>query len=100
MLNTSVTGEKLSDLVNNIATCVDNIIYETQGTLDISPNMDQDVMADADDVVAILGDIRNELLDLGDDVVESPGDRGLKQKIANSSYEIAKHSKELLAILD
>ena len=93
------SGDALSSLVNSISNCVDNIIYETQGTLDISPDMNQDVMADADDVVAVLGDIRNELLDLGDAIIDNPTDRAMKQKIANSSYEVAKNSKELLAIL-
>lgn len=95
----SLSVDALVTPINNICTCVDNIIYETQGTLDISPNMNQDAMADADDVVAILGDIRTELLDMCKAIIASPSDRALKQKIANSSYEVAKNSKELLVIL-
>jgi hypothetical protein len=98
MLKTNATGDPLVSLVNNIATCVDNIIYESQGTLDISPGMSQDAMADADDILAVLGEIRNEILDLGDTVMDTPGDRSLKQKIADSSYEVAKETKALASV--
>ena len=90
MKKPATTGEELSGLVNDISQCVDNIIYETQGTIDTAPGLSNDLLNDADDVLAILGDIRNELLDLGDDIIDQPGDRQIKQKVANSSYEIAK----------
>lgn len=82
--------DNVTKFINSIATCMDNIIYETQGTLDISPQMNQDAMADADDILAVLGDIRNELLDLNDMIIKTPSDRAIKQKVGTLSYEVAK----------
>jgi chromosome segregation ATPase len=90
MKQSSTTANELSTLVNEISQYVDNIIYETQGTIDTAPGISNETLNDCDDVLDILSNIRNELLDLGDDIVVQPGDRQLKQKVANSSYEIAK----------
>lgn len=93
-------GDDILDLVNSIATCIDNIIYETQGTMDTSPDVGKDLLDDSDDIMNILSDLRLELLDLGDDFVRAPNDRAIKQKVANSSYDVAKQAKDLLSILD
>ena len=100
MLKSSVTGDELNGVVGKIASCIDKIIYETQGTLDISTSLSNAIIDEADAIVTDMGDINNELLDLGDDLLEAPGDRGIKQKIANTSYEIAKQSKDLLSLLE
>ncbi|KAJ3322145.1 component of the polarisome [Boothiomyces sp. JEL0866] len=92
--------DTVTKFINSIATCMDNIIYETQGTLDISPQMNQDAMADADDILAVLGDIRNELLDLNEMIIKTPSDRAIKQKVGTLSYEVAKQAKDLLVVLD
>jgi hypothetical protein len=83
-------ADEISSLVNEISQFVDNIIYETQCTIDTAPGLSNELLNDADDVLAILTDIRNELLDLGEDILDHPEDRQIKQKVANSSYEVAK----------
>jgi methyl-accepting chemotaxis protein len=90
-------ADEISSLVNEISQFVDNIIYETQGTIDTAPGLSNDLLNDADDVLAILTDIRNELLDLGEDILDHPEDRQIKQKVANSSYEVAKVKLTYLA---
>ncbi|KAJ2998072.1 component of the polarisome [Globomyces sp. JEL0801] len=99
MKDPGATGDELLDYINKVATNVDNIIYETQGTLDTSPEISDQVANEADEIALILSDIRNEFLDLGDIIYDAPNDKTTKQKLANSSYEMAKQAKELLAIL-
>ena len=100
MLKTQTSGDAINDIIVQIATCIDKIIYETQGTLDISTSMPNSMIDDADAIVADLGDINNELLDLGEDLIDSPGDRDITQKIANTCYETAKISKDLLGLFE
>jgi cob(I)alamin adenosyltransferase len=90
MKKPNTNADEISALVNEISQFVDNIIYESQGTIDTAPELTNELLNDADDVLAILSDIRNELLDLGEDILDHPEDRQIKQKVANSSYEVAK----------
>ncbi|KAH6559731.1 hypothetical protein BASA60_003246 [Batrachochytrium salamandrivorans] len=101
MRSASTRGEDLHDLINEIVNFVDNIAYESRGTFDASRGaMHPDMRADAEDVISTMIDSRERLLVLCDAIMDNPGNKPVKQKVANSSYEIAKHAKELLAILD
>ncbi|KAI8928418.1 hypothetical protein BC831DRAFT_503408 [Entophlyctis helioformis] len=100
MRDPAALGEDLQDLINEIINFVDNIVYETRGTFDATRNADPDMRADAEDVLLVMTDVRELLVDHSEDIMDNPANKTVKQKVANSSYEIAKHAKELLAILD
>jgi uncharacterized protein YukE len=96
MRNSATPPTALQKLLGTVQTIVDNIIYETKLTLSesgTSPNL----RADCKVVLELLEDDREKLITMAKDVTK---DRSVKQQIANSSYEIAKHAKELLSIID
>lgn len=95
----STTGSYLFGLCSDIAQLVDNIVYETQGSINIDPNLSDNLLNDVDDLLALLNDIRTEILDLGDSLLDGPENRGVKQQLANACYDVERHAKELIDIL-
>eukprot|EP00842_Homolaphlyctis_polyrhiza_P002047 jgi/Hompol1/2843/HPOL_006188-RA len=99
MKDTSATSDELQDLINEIINFVDNIVYETRGTFDVTRSLHPDIREDADNVLVIMAEVRETLLDLCDEVARDPTSKSVKQKVASTSYAIAKRAKELLTIL-
>ena len=89
MKKSNPSADEISALVNEISQFVDDIIYESQGTMDTAP-LSPERLDEADEVLAILTDIRSELLDLSDDILDRPDDKQISKSLANSSYEVAK----------
>ena len=89
MRQPSAEGNDMQRLINNVMNFVENIIFETRSTFDITPDLHPDMRADCDDILELLEDDRDKLLDMADQIITSK-DRGIKQQIANCSYEIAK----------
>lgn len=87
MTKQTTSASYITGIISDIAQCVDNIVYETQGTIDIDNNLSDAVLNDCDDVLALLSDIRNDILDMGDLDLE---DRNVKQKLQDNGYEIQK----------
>jgi hypothetical protein len=79
MRNPTVVSDDVLGLVDGIAQCIDT-----------SADVGKSLLDESDEVLAILGELRLDILDLGDDFVKSPRDRAIKQKVANIAYEIAK----------
>lgn len=89
----------MSDLVNDIYICVDDIIYEAQGTLDTTNELKKAAIEDADHQLDVLTDVRTELYRLTDKVLQNPKDRDIKQQITDSVSDALQFSKDLLTIL-
>lgn len=81
---------EITSLVDNILVFVDNIIFETKATIDATPSLHQDMVADCDDVLEFLEQDRKRLLILIEKVGDLHDQRAAKQEIANCSYEMAK----------
>ncbi|KAJ3320409.1 hypothetical protein HDV06_005332 [Boothiomyces sp. JEL0866] len=95
----SSNGKQMSDLVNDIYICVDDIIYEAQGTLDTTNELKKAAVEDADHQLDVMTDLRTELYRLTDKVVQNPKDREVKQQITDSVSDALQYSKDLLTIL-
>ncbi|KAJ3255908.1 hypothetical protein HK103_005824 [Boothiomyces macroporosus] len=95
----SGNGKQMSDLVNDIYICVDDIIYEAQGTLDTTNELKKAAIEDADHQLDVLTDVRTELYRLTDKVLQNPKDRDIKQQITDSVSDALQFSKDLLTIL-
>lgn len=54
----------------------------------------------ADEILDELSAANEALVGLGKTLVEMPGSKSLKQKVASSSYEIAKFVKELINVVE
>jgi hypothetical protein len=89
----------MSDLVNDIYICVDDIIYETQGTLDTTSDLKKPAIEVADRQLDVMTDIRTELYRLTDKILQNPKDRDIKQQISDSVSDALQYSKDLLGIL-
>ncbi|KAI8892173.1 hypothetical protein BC833DRAFT_393414 [Globomyces pollinis-pini] len=98
MKQSDSTEDQIIQYINEIADNVDNIVYETQGSIDNS-NLKRNVIEDTDDILAKLSEVRLDILDYGDVLVEDLKDQFTKQKITNATYDIAKFAKELMKIL-
>jgi hypothetical protein len=85
MRNTSASPEDLKKLLLNVQTIVDNIIFETRLTLS-EFTVKKTVKDDCEEVLRLLESDYEKLGIMAKDV----NDRGVKQQIANSSYEVAK----------
>lgn len=93
MRQTSVYGDEFKDTVSGITTIVDNLITVTRGTIggpNGGPYKDR-----GENILDDLGDANATLENLGDSMVKDPQSRSLKQKLASSSYEIAKVKQEI-----
>ena len=101
------TGNEIQEFVNEIVNFVDNVVYESNETFGThTSSIRHRVRLDAEDVLAVMGEVRDKLSDLGEDVGSRSSSTSVqsrkltRQKLANLSYEIAKYAKELLDVLD
>jgi hypothetical protein len=99
MSHSDPDGKIISDLIADIAQTVDNIVYETQGTIDNDKTLESRLVNECDKILDLLNNNRFDLLDLGAIALESTYNKDIRQKLANTSYAIAKYSKELINIL-
>ena len=98
MRQSQTFGDDFKDTIAGITSIVDNLVGVSRRTLS-RPSAAQF----RDRGETILGDLTaaNEKLErLGDDMIESPQSKTLKQKLASASYEIAKYVKELISLIE
>jgi hypothetical protein len=90
-------GQEFTDTVNGITSIVENLVKVATQTLS-KPSAAQF----RDRGLAILQDLSSanvRLEELGVSMVNSPQSKTLKQRLASSSYEIAKYVKELISLI-
>ncbi|KAJ3256268.1 hypothetical protein HK103_005631 [Boothiomyces macroporosus] len=78
------------NLVNSVYNNLDNIIYETQGTLDITTDIMEDAIRKADSMLDIMFDVKEELGDLAARIERNNVDKNMKQKLTNATIDAGK----------
>ncbi|KAI8811148.1 hypothetical protein BJ742DRAFT_152785 [Cladochytrium replicatum] len=94
---TQLDPPEVSRTIGGITGIVDNLVRKTRSTLSRDTGESR---GRAEGVLRELGNSNMRLEQLGREMVENPGSKALKQKLASSSYEIAKHVKELVSLID
>ncbi|KAI8928422.1 hypothetical protein BC831DRAFT_448651, partial [Entophlyctis helioformis] len=95
MRDTYADGETIQNVMDDVASDIDVMILQTENIGRIVDALAQDL---ADTRQSLLAS-RQTLDSLGEQVLIAPHNRALKQKIANATYELAKHAKALLQLL-
>lgn len=98
MKHETTTGDDYVSTVNGIITIVDHIIAITEGTLEEPAG--HPYKKEGFYIVEELGKANIRLDTLGESIHENPNSKTLKQKLASSSYDIAKYVKELISLLE
>ncbi|KAI8822407.1 uncharacterized protein EV422DRAFT_523906 [Fimicolochytrium jonesii] len=91
-------GQSFSDTVTSITTIVDNLVTVSRTTLAKPAAAEFQTRGEM-----ILQDLSNsnvKLDELGRNMLAMPQSKTLKQKLASSSYEIAKYVKELISLIE
>ncbi|KAI8848661.1 hypothetical protein BC829DRAFT_443611 [Chytridium lagenaria] len=93
----SANGKEFQDIIIGITRTVNEVIMESdRSIMDVaSPDLRDRIKPVLDDLSAA----NQKLNDLGYAIVEQPQSKTLKQRIASSSYDIAKFVKELISII-
>lgn len=95
--NTPV-GQEFDDTVRSITDIVYNLVKVSTHTLS-KPSAAR-FRADGEAILKDLSKANIDLEDLGISMLNSPQSKTLKQKLASSSYEIAKFVKELISLIE
>jgi hypothetical protein len=98
MRSSSTSGHELEKIICVITDHIDVVIFESKGTF--SQHGHRDLAEDALNLLSSLSDTKNLLDSLGKKIAHDSSNKSFKQKIANTSYEIAKYAKELLSLLE
>ena len=81
-------GQDFKDTVSGITTIVDNLVTVSRRTL-AKPSA-SDFRTRGELILQDLAQANDKLEELGESMVNSPQSKTLKQRLASSSYEIAK----------
>ncbi|KAJ3098420.1 component of the polarisome [Phlyctochytrium planicorne] len=94
----SANGEEFRDIIAGITRTVNEVIRESDRcTMEVgSDDLRDRTKPVLDDLTAA----SHKLDDLGYSILEQPQSKTLKQRIASSSYDIAKFVKELISIIE
>ncbi|KAJ3044235.1 component of the polarisome [Rhizophlyctis rosea] len=96
------SGTHYKKTIDSISNTVDEIVLRSRQTLGPggAAGVGDDTRKQGAVILEVLEGARGKLDELASGIVETPGSKVLKQRIANSSYEVAKHVKELLSLLE
>jgi F420-0:gamma-glutamyl ligase len=98
MRSSSTSGHELEKFIHVITDHIDVVIFESKGTF--NQHGQRDLAEEALDLLSSLSDTKNVLDSLGKKIANDSSNKSVKQKIANTSYEIAKYAKDLLSLLE
>lgn len=98
MRQSQTFGDDFKNTINGITSIVDNLVIVSQKTL--SRPLASSFRSRGEVILSDLTGANDKLETLGVDMIESPQSKTLKQKLASASYEIAKHVKELISLLE
>ncbi|KAJ3300620.1 Serine/threonine-protein kinase smu1 [Borealophlyctis nickersoniae] len=90
------SGAHYKETIDSISNTVDEIVARSSRTLSAGAGVGvkEDFARKGEVVLEILQEAKRKLDDLAVGIVETPGSKMLKQRIANSSYEVAKVSAD------
>ncbi|KAI8911117.1 hypothetical protein EDD86DRAFT_204432, partial [Gorgonomyces haynaldii] len=97
MRQTTPFGPEFKDIVNDIIRIVDLVIDTSSDTFDL-PSAAR-LKKQGNDILDQLAGANTRLDELGEAMIQSPANKSTKQKLASSSYEIAKYVKELISLV-
>ena len=89
-------GQDFTDTVNRISNIVENLVKVSRRTL----SKNSSIRDRGENILNDLSSANIKLEELGISMVNSPPSKSLKQKLASSSYEIAKYVKELISLIE
>ncbi|KAJ8323227.1 hypothetical protein, variant [Batrachochytrium dendrobatidis JEL423] len=98
MRQSSSFGQGFKDTVGGITSIVDNLVDVSRDTLNRPPGAAY--RANGGEILKELAAANIRLDELGTSMINSPQSKALKQKLASSSYEIAKFVKELISLIE
>ncbi|KAI9094657.1 hypothetical protein DFS34DRAFT_582702 [Phlyctochytrium arcticum] len=98
MRQSTTFGQDFKDTVSGITSIVDNLVTVSRRTL--SKPSATEFRNKGELILQDLGNANLKLEELGVSMVNSPGSKTLKQRLASSSYEIAKYVKELISLIE
>jgi hypothetical protein len=98
MRSPSSSGPELKHFIRKVIDRIDAVVDESQ--LTFSKHGDDELVMDANDLIDALSTARSTMDGLVEDIMAESSNKSIKQKIANTSYEIAKTVKELLGLLE
>ncbi|TPX71731.1 hypothetical protein SpCBS45565_g00893 [Spizellomyces sp. 'palustris'] len=98
MRQTSTLTPDFSATVSGITSIVDNLVTVSQSTL--SKPSALEFRSRGEGILSDLSAANIRLEELGKSMVSEPGSKSLKQRLASSSYEIAKYVKELISLIE
>ncbi|KAI9341555.1 hypothetical protein DFJ73DRAFT_843655 [Zopfochytrium polystomum] len=98
MKSNAPIGQEFDDTVRSITDIVFNLVKVSNNTLN-KPSAAQ-FRNSGEAILQDLSAANIKLEDLGVSMLSSPQSKSLKQKLASSSYEIAKYVKELISLIE
>ncbi|KAH9275123.1 hypothetical protein BASA83_002347 [Batrachochytrium salamandrivorans] len=98
MRQSSNFGQGFKDTVTGITNIVDNLVEVSRSTLNRPPGAE--FLERGENILQELSTANIRLDELGTSMINSPQSKTLKQKLASSSYEIAKFVKELISLIE
>ncbi|KAL3897860.1 MAG: hypothetical protein SGCHY_003132 [Lobulomycetales sp.] len=98
MRQTTNFGAEFGQTIDSITGIVDGVMRSSYRT--VEKPFCAGFRGRAEEILGDLGHANEGLIELGKTLIDSPGSKSLKQKVASNSYEIAKHVKELINIVE
>ncbi|KAJ3290305.1 component of the polarisome [Borealophlyctis nickersoniae] len=98
MRQSTTFGQDFKDTVRGITDIVDNLVSVSRRTL-AKPSA-VEFRTRGEMILQDLANANQKLEELGVSMVNSPQSKSLKQRLASSSYEIAKYVKELISLIE
>ncbi|RKO85421.1 hypothetical protein BDK51DRAFT_48026, partial [Blyttiomyces helicus] len=98
MRSQNSVGQEFTMTVSGITSIVDSLVGVSRRTL--SRPSAADFRSQGEMILRDLSDANLKLEELGRSMVEAPQSKTLKQRLASSSYEIAKYVKELISLIE
>ena len=88
-------GDNFTHLVSDIRQSVEEVIQESRNAT-VDSQLKQKMSVTLNELTGV----NNQILELSKDMVSSNPTKILKQKMASSTYEVARHVKDLLNLLE
>ena len=98
MRSSTTSGHELANFMRNITDHINAVAMESKDSFGTHGH--RDLAEQALEIVLSLSASGKSMDSLSSMIVDDPSNKSIKQKIANTSYEIAKHAKDLLGLLE
>jgi ABC-type transporter Mla subunit MlaD len=98
MRSASSSGPELKHFIRKVNDRIDAVVEESR--LTFSKHGDSELVMDANDLSDTLSRARSTMDGLVEDIMADSSNKSVKQKIANTSYDIAKTVKEHQGLLE